>query len=95
MDLRVFHDPGPARLTDLWDQYGAGLMHLRQPTFYPRPLTGHFANAYGVTGGVWWDAETATAFAYLLNGAAEGDESDALTPQERAIFDHVARSVTL
>ena len=81
--------PG-AYLDGLMQDYGSGLQILPQPPFYPRPLVGHFANAYGFKGGVWYDAATDTAFAYALNGLAVGDESDALSEDERAIFAAIA-----
>ncbi|KIT14833.1 serine hydrolase [Jannaschia aquimarina] len=90
MDRTVLHDPGPARPTDLFDRYGPGLMILRRPAFYPRALIGHFANAYGLCGGIWHDAEAGLSFAYLLNGLPEGDEDDALRPVEREIFGAMA-----
>jgi CubicO group peptidase (beta-lactamase class C family) len=90
LDTRILHDPGPPQPTELWDQYGIGLMILRRPAFYPRPLIGHFANAYGLCGGAWWDTEANLAFAYLINGLPMGDDSDDLRPAERAIFDAMA-----
>ena len=82
--------PGPPEPSDLWDQYGAGLMILRRPSFYPRPLIGHFANAYGLAGGVWHDPDAGLSFAYALNGLPVGDEDDALRPAERRIFEVVS-----
>jgi len=75
----------------LFDSYGWGLQLLRAPPFYPRPLIGHFANAYGFTGGVWWDIERQTAFAYALNGLPPDDDDDALSREELMIFDSIAR----
>ena len=74
----------------LFDGYGRGLQILRAPPFYPRPLIGHFANAYGFTGGVWWDIERQTGFAYALNGLPLGDKDDGLSREELMIFDGVA-----
>lgn len=76
---------------DLFQSYGWGVQILPHPSFYPRPLMGHFANAYGFCGGIWWDAQAQTAFAYAFNGLAVGDEDDALRPEECAIFDSVAQ----
>ena len=87
---RALWSPGPPEPTELWDEYGAGLMILRRPAFYPRPLIGHFANAYGLAGGVWHDAEAGLSFAYALNGLELGDEDDALRPAERRIFEVVS-----
>lgn len=94
----VVRNPG-WRLTDgdgynldgLFQDYGAGEQILPNPPFYPRPLVGHFGNAYGFNGGTWWDAEADICFAYALNGVAMGQESDALSDAERAIFDAVAQ----
>jgi hypothetical protein len=84
-------DDGPGDYEGgVFDGYGEGLQVLRDPPFYPRPLIGHFANAYGFIGGIWWDAQARTAFAYGLNGLEVGDESDALHPEEAAIFYTVA-----
>lgn len=69
---------------------GIGLIHITDPSIYPRPLIGHFAAAYGMCGGVWWDAATRTAFAYTLNGLPMDDDSDALRASELAIFAAVA-----
>lgn len=85
-------DMGPGDYLDgLMQSYGWGLQILDTPPFYPRPLIGHFANAYGLAGGVWYDRAADLAFAYCLNGLDSGDESDALRPAERAIFDAVAQ----
>ena len=78
---------GPGDYADgLMQHYGAGLQFLDTPPFYPRPLVGHFANAYGFKGGVWCDDTNDIAFAYALNGAEMGDESDALSAAEQQIF---------
>lgn len=79
---------------ELHGAYGLGLRFLAPGALYPRPLVGHFASAYGLVGGAWWDAERRTAFAYLLNGAAEqaGDADDRFLPAERAIFAAVGRA---
>jgi CubicO group peptidase (beta-lactamase class C family) len=74
----------------LFDQYSIGVQILRNPAFYPRPLVGHFGNAYGFNGGVWYDAQADMAFAYALNGVPMGDESDAMSDAERSIFAAVA-----
>ncbi|WP_439141174.1 serine hydrolase domain-containing protein [Pseudooctadecabacter sp.] len=75
----------------LFQDYGAGEQILPDPPFYPRPLVGHFGNAYGFNGGVWWDAEADLCFAYALNGVPMGEESDALSTAELAIFEAVAQ----
>ncbi len=77
-------------LDGLFQDYGAGEQILPNPPFYPRPLVGHFGNAYGFNGGVWWDAEADLAFAYALNGLPMGEESDSLSDAEHAIFDGIA-----
>lgn len=81
--------PG-AYLDGVFQHYGAGLQIFDAPAFYPRPLVGHFGNAYGFNGGVWYDAQAGLAFAYALNGLELGDEDDRFSVQERAIFDAVA-----
>lgn len=73
---------------------GLGLMHLPAPPGYPRPLIGHFANAYGFCGGVWHDRQAQVSFAYALNGLPLVDEDDRLRDEELAIFAAVAESVT-
>jgi CubicO group peptidase (beta-lactamase class C family) len=73
----------------VFDSYGWGQQFLDKPSFYPRPLVGHFGNAYGFKGGIWWDKANQTAFAYALNGAPMGDDSDALHPAEKTIFETV------
>ena len=83
---------GPGDYLDgVFQHYGAGLQIFDAPAFYPRPLVGHFGNAYGFNGGVWYDAQAGLAFAYALNGLALGDEDDRFSVQERAIFDAVAQ----
>lgn len=74
----------------VFESYGWGLQIFATPVFYPRPLIGHFGNAYGFNGGVWYDRQTETAFAYALNGVAEGDESDAFSAHELSIFQTIA-----
>ncbi|MEO1638044.1 MAG: serine hydrolase domain-containing protein [Pseudomonadota bacterium] len=82
---------GPGDYLDgLMQDYGAGLQFLPDPPFYPRPLTGHFANAYGFKGGVWRDGEADISFAYALNGLPLGDEDDALCNVEHQIFAVIA-----
>lgn len=80
-------------LDGLFQDYGAGEQILPDPPFYPRPLVGHFGNAYGFKGGVWWDTEADLCFVYALNGAAMGDESDELGSSERAIFDAIDQAL--
>lgn len=75
---------------DLFQSYAWGMQILDKPAFYPRRLIGHFANAYGFCGGIWYDAEADTAFTYALNGLGMGDEDDALRSEERAIFSAIA-----
>lgn len=77
----------------LFDGYGTGLQFLETPAFYPRPLIGHFANAYGFAGGVWYDREARAAFAYGLNGLPVGDEDDGMNDEELAIFAAVAQAL--
>lgn len=74
----------------VFESYGWGVQIFDAPVFYPRPLLGHFGNAYGFNGGVWYDRQTETAFAYALNGVAEDDESDTFSQAELAIFDAIA-----
>ena len=82
---------GPGTYLDgVFQHYGAGLQIFDAPAFYPRPLIGHFGNAYGFNGGVWYDAATRTAFAYALNGLETGDEDDSFSTEERAIFSLIA-----
>ena len=85
------HSDGPGDYLDgVFADYGAGLQIFANPSFYPRPLIGHFGNAYGFNGGVWYDAETGTSFAYALNGLELGDEDDSFSAAELAIFAAVA-----
>ncbi|MBT8410558.1 MAG: hypothetical protein KJP02_02010, partial [Octadecabacter sp.] len=76
---------------DLFQDYGWGVQILPDPSFYPHPLIGHFANAYGFCGGVWWDAQSEIAFTYAFNGLAVGDDDDALRAEEVAIFNAIAQ----
>jgi hypothetical protein len=76
----------------LFQAYGWGVMRLDRPDLYPRPLIGHFANAYGLCAGAWWDDARQGAFAYVLNGLPLGDDDDRLRPEELAILRHVAES---
>ncbi len=87
---RLWVDDAPAG--PLFQHYGWGVQLYDTPAFYPRPLIGHFANAYGFCGGVWHDPTAKISFAYGLNGLAEGDEADGLRPEEIAIFDAVAQT---
>lgn len=87
-------DQGPCRDAGLpVTAYGPGLMHFYRPEIYPRPLFGHFANAYGLCGGLWFDAGRDTAFIIMLNGLPEGDEDDAVRPEERALLAAVATAL--
>ena len=82
---------GPGDYLDgVFGDYGAGLQIYDAPMFYPRPLVGHFGNAYGFNGGVWRDATAGLSFAYALNGLEAGDEDDSFSDAERAIFDAIA-----
>ncbi len=74
----------------LFTGYGWGLQILDRPDFYPRPLIGHFASAYGFLGGVWRDTARGVSFAYGLNGRPMDEDSDEMTPDERVIFDAIA-----
>ena len=80
-----------ADLDGVFESYGAGLQIFDAPRFYPRPLVGHFGNAYGFNGGVWNDAARDLSFAYALNGLPMDDESDDFSDAELAIFDVIAR----
>ncbi len=80
-------------LEGVFEGYGWGVQLFEAPTFYPRSLMGHFANAYGFVGGVWYDREADIAFAYALNGLPVGDEDDAFCTEELQIFDAVAAQV--
>jgi hypothetical protein len=73
--------------------YSTGLQILPDPSFYPRPLIGHFANAYGFTGGIWYDRLACAAFTYALNGMPMGDEDDVMSNEELAIFAAVAQAL--
>lgn len=77
-------------LDGVFAHYGAGLQYFDTPAFYPRPLVGHFGNAYGFNGGVWYDAAAGAAFTYALNGLPLGEESDAFSAAELAIFRAIA-----
>lgn len=78
---------GPGEYLDgVFESYGAGLQIFDAPVFYPRPLIGHFGNAYGFKGGVWYDPTADTAFAYALNGLPVGDEDDTFSQAELDIF---------
>lgn len=89
----------PDRPARLWDRtaasddpdrmftgYGWGLQVLDRPAFYPRPLVGHFASAYGFLGGAWRDPARDLSFAYALNGRPLGEDRDDMTAEERRIF---------
>ena len=92
-DQRVLwrRSDGPGNYLDgVFEDYGAGLQIFTSPSFYPRPLIGHFGNAYGFNGGVWYDAQADIAFAYALNGLELGDEADCFSDAERDIFSAVA-----
>lgn len=84
---------GPGDYLDgLLQDYDAGLQMLPNPPFYPRPLVGHFANAYGFKRRVWWDSEADLGFAYALNGLPMNDESNAMAEAEIEVFKAVAQA---
>jgi len=78
-------------LGGVFEQYGFGLQIFDHPTFFPNRLIGHFGTAYGFKGGVWFDCETETAFAYALIGADIEDESDEFGEEELQIFEEIAQ----
>lgn len=95
MEATVLHRGSPHRGSPhdpdaVFESYGAGLQIFDAPAFYPHPLSGHFAGAYGFRGGVWYDRVRDIAFAYALNGLEEGDDSDAFSTAELNIFATVA-----
>lgn len=73
-----------------FESYGIGLQYFDDPPFYPRPLIGHFGNAYGFRGGVWYDPAADMSFAYALNGARMDAQSDAFLPEEVTILETIA-----
>lgn len=75
----------------VFESYGAGLQIYQTPVFYPRPLIGHFGNAYGFNGGVWYDRAHDLAFAYALNGLPMNDETDAFSTAELRVFDAISQ----
>ncbi len=84
---------GPVPDDGVWGGYGLGVQFLDRPAFWPNPVMGHFANAYGFTGGVWKDRVTGVAFAVALNGLPLGDEDDRLRDEELALYAAVAEIV--
>lgn len=72
---------------------GPGILVFDDPAFYPRPLVGHFANAYGLLAGAWYDRLRGASFAYVLNGLPFGDDADAWRPEELAVFKAVAGAI--
>lgn len=83
---------GPGDYLDgVFESYGAGVQIFEAPRFYPRPLVGHFGNAYGFNGGVWYDRLRNLRFAYALNGREMGDETDAFSRSELAIFEIISQ----
>jgi CubicO group peptidase (beta-lactamase class C family) len=76
----------------VFESYGAGVQVFDNPSFYDHPLVGHFGNAYGFNGGVWYDRARDMSFAYALNGLEMGDESDAFSDAEIRIFDAIAQT---
>ncbi len=92
-DLPLLWTPDMGKMDNphgLFDCYSHGVQVFRNPAFYPRPLIGHFGSAYGFKGGIFYDAKADMAFAYALNGVAEQDEGDALSPPERAVLNGIA-----
>ncbi len=86
---------GPGDYLDgVFESYGAGLQIFENPNFYPRPLIGHFGNAYGFNGGIWYDKGADVSFAYALNGLAMDDESDAFSDEELRIFATIAATTS-
>ena len=87
-----YHQSGPGEYLDgVFQHYGLGLQVFEEPSFYPRPLIGHFGNAYGFNGGVWFDPKADLCFAYALNGLEIGDEDDTFSETELTIFDAIGR----
>mgnify|MGYP000436335315 FL=1 len=74
----------------VFESYGWGVQLFDSPAFYPRPLVGHFGNAFGFNGGVWYDPQRQIAMAYALNGIEMGDESDGISHHERSIMRAIA-----
>ncbi len=70
-----------------------GVQFLDRPVLWPRPVMGHFGNAYGFVGGAWRDRETGVAFAVALNGLEVGDEDDGFRAEERGLYEEVRRVV--
>lgn len=81
---------GPA---ELFARYGWGVQMLDDPAIYPRPLIGHFANAYGMVGGVWRDDAAGSSLVYVLNGLPMDDapDDDRLRPEEAALLEALAQ----
>lgn len=84
---------GPTDDRGVFQDYGLGVQFLDRPGFWPNPVMGHFANAYGFTGGVWKDRTTGVAFAIALNGLPLGDEDDRLREEELALYAAIAHVV--
>lgn len=78
-------------LGGVFESYGWGVQIFDRPAFFPRPLMGHFGNAYGFNGGAWYDPAVDMSFAYALNGVAMGDESDNFSEAELSIFRTIAQ----
>lgn len=92
-DEPLWANPHPATADNPFSAQGWGLQLIAPGPLYPRPLIGHFANAYGMCGGIWRDMGTGGSFAYILNGLPLGDDSDALRPQELAILAAMAQAL--
>ena len=57
-----------------FEEYGAGLHILRRSRVWPSStLVGHLGNAYGFSGGVWYDVKSDVVITYALNGLSEDE----------------------
>jgi CubicO group peptidase (beta-lactamase class C family) len=83
---------GPTDAPEVFQSYGLGVQFLDTPAFWPRPVMGHFGNAYGFAGGLWKDRVTGVAFVVALNGLPEGDEDDRLREEELALYGALAHA---
>ena len=71
----------------LFQSWGWGVQILHRPPFWPRPLIGHFGNAYGFRGGLWHDPEVGLSLVVALNGEdADAPDDDSLSPTETAAY---------
>jgi len=83
---------GPTSDQQVFQSYGLGVQFLDAPAFWPRPVMGHFGNAYGFAGGLWKDRVTGVAIVVALNGLPEGDENDRLREEELALYGALAHA---